>query len=918
MLQPNEPVIRLKAQQSPTPEQVQAACDSPVLAQLLLQRGLANVDDIHRFLQLDDYTPTGVEALPDWPKSLERLARAIDTQEPILIFGDFDVDGITGTTILYQCLKLQLGANVTYYIPHRHTEGHGLNTAALLKLVSSRQLKLVISTDTGITNYDEVHLLNSFGVDCIITDHHDLPESLPPALGILNPKLLDGEHPLYPLSGAGVAYKVCQALLAHYGKAELADELLDLAAIGTVVDMVPLVADNRHLVWQGLKRLGKNRRLGLKALLESAGTDMDAPITTTTLGFVIGPRLNAVGRISHASEAVELLITDSFEVAQTAAARLEQMNRQRKTMVEEAVVQATAHLTASGDLSVHKAAVVCSPAWNNGIVGLVASDLVGRFNRPAFVGTVEPEEGVIKFSARSIDGFDLHAALAPLADMFLRWGGHAGAAGFSIKQTDLAKVKEALFAVCDAKISPAQMRPVFYADMALCPDQINEGFLALQDMLEPTGMDNPSPVFVMSDVALSAARRMGSDEKHLQITVQGAQSGRYLKGVYWNWGADTPLPASSSSTPMAAMAFSVQRNTFNGKTTPQLMLKHLSANQSALPDTVPLPDIPLPAVPLPDVSASTKAAPLTRPSAPVGQVEPMAPMAPMAPAEPSDSVVTWIDHRQHPHSDGLFSQMMQACQAPSPPSRWAIYCQGSQHYLPFATLADWVWPGTDALAEAGWPEALPLELILWDLPPGPAQWQAVLAYARQAIEGAEGMPLTVHLVGGKYRHIPLVRPATTYLDGLWRLLMRCRSTRPNQPVPLGYLTHALATTPDVVWGGLACLERLDPLAGVLQVITETADVDDVGEAGEAGGAEAIRIVLPDGVAPVVFDETDSAMAALMRCPAWQQFNGALGQVHRFRQQMMTAPLSVLESVGAESHPASLCGPDAATAAVRFA
>ena len=299
-------------------------------------------------------------------------------------------------------------------------------------------------------------------------------------------------------------------LLASYDRpiAET-NALLDLVAVGTVVDMVPLLRDNRYLVWRGLEVLQRRERAGIRAILEEANVNEHAPINSQTLGFSIGPRLNAIGRLSNAADAVELLTTQDTERARQLAAKLEQMNRRRKDMVTECLMQAETHLMTSGELSDQKAIILASRDWNAGIVGLVATKLIEKFNRPCFMGYIDDATQEVRFSARSIDGFDMHANLSDLADMFLRWGGHSGAAGFALPLDQLPKLKSKLFQLCAERISDQQLVPRVHVDMKLSPEQVNPFLVEIINKMAPFGQGNPAPVFALEAMSIGAQRTMG-------------------------------------------------------------------------------------------------------------------------------------------------------------------------------------------------------------------------------------------------------------------------------------------------------------------------------------------------------------------------------------------------------------------------
>jgi len=814
-----------------SPALVEACGNQPLLAKLLALRGITEPAEAGAFLNLTDYQPTSGMEFPDMAKAVERIQQAIAGQESILVYGDFDVDGITGTAILYECLK-GLNANVSYYVPSRHTEGHGLNAGALCRLVSSRQLKVVITTDTGSSNFNEVNLLNGLKVDTIITDHHELPEHLPQALAILNPKLLAPQSPFAMLSGAGVAYKLCEILLDEIGRpAADKERLLDLCAIGTVVDLVPLLRENRYLVWRGLQVLNWGERLGIKAILQEANVNDSTPLTEQTLGFTIGPRLNAIGRLSDASEGVELLITQDKERARQLAAKLEQMNRRRRDLVEEGLIQAEKHLQYTGELAGENAVILASPDWNQGIVGLVATKLIEKYYRPCFIGTVDDDSQEVRFSARSIEGFDMHQNLQALEDMFLRWGGHSGAAGFAIRLQDLDKLKTRLFGLCRERITDETLIPIIWLDLKLTPDQINPYLIEMINNMAPFGQGNPLPVFGMEQATIGAQKMLGEDRRHLKLILDLPEKGRHLEAIHWNWGADN---AKLNPSEKVNLAFTVEENTFNGATKIQLLLKDLDA-----------PSQP---------KAQSRF--MTKPQS----IETIT--SPVIPAKAGIHIhhedTQWIDHRGRENLDGFLYHILGPSLDTPEQAQYRIYCEGTQHYFPIPLA-----PQYFCTRMANGTHAPQGQLLLWDLPPDQESLQALLKTYQ---------PQVVHLIGGKYQTIPLSRPPREFLQGTLAVITRMQQPQSTAPfvVHLPQLESLLSSSKSVVMAGLSLLNRLSYLN--LRAMPETRQFE-------------IHLNPASGNLQT---ECDSLIE-------YQAFANALEEVQQFRTWMMTAPLSVIKS-----------------------
>lgn len=755
-------------------EILDAAEGSPLLARLLSNRGLNTPDAIRAFLNLQDYEPRSGLEFPDMQRAVDRILAAIEANEPILIYGDFDVDGITGTSVLYETLKKHLNANVSFYIPDRATEGHGLNSAALIRLTSSRQLKLVITTDTGITNFSEVSLLNGLGVDTIITDHHALPENLPPAVANVNSQRLftevDAQHPMGHLCGAGVAYKLCELLLDALLPAEQAsvakEGLLDIVAVGTVVDMVPLVDENRYLVYRGLQVLNRRGRLGFNQILEQAGAKEDATITSETLGFTIGPRLNALGRLERAEQGVELITTDDPEKARVISAHLEFLNRKRRELCDQTFLEAETHMQSISGLGDNKAIILASPDWNPGIIGIVASRLIEKYHVPVFMMKVEEAKAEVRCSARSIPGFHLHDELSTLQEYFLGFGGHAGAGGFALKLERFEAFKRDLHALCRAKITEEQMRPIVNVDARLEWSQVNPHLLTLVNKLAPFGMENPSPKFVLENVNVSAQRYMGENERHVKlILTQGesrSQSGSPLEGIIWNFGKkerfDSREPYSFVVVP--------ELNTFNGNTKVQLLIEDYKTPESVKVTTSVVSESPK-TMPKETSVAGTKT------TASVASV-----------AAVSESGPQWIDHRGR---DGIETYVSQLLLSLKEKRQVVFYHEGKKPGIPFMDDS-WLQTRT-SLQSAD-------ELILWDLPPSADLLNELLATVK---------PDVVHLVGGKYQSVPVHPNEQNYIK---LILQMVRREGASCELNIAQFASQLAITPAVVLHGLVLLEKM--------------------------------------------------------------------------------------------------------------
>ncbi len=813
----------------------------PLLAKLLAIRGITDPQDVKAFLNLSDYQPTSGLAFPGMEKAVTRIQEAIESKAHILVYGDFDVDGITGTSVLMQCLK-SLNATVSYYVPDRHTEGHGLNTTALCRLVSTRQVKLVITTDTGSTNFNEVNLLNGLKVDTIITDHHELPEHLPQALAVLNPKLLPEDSPLAYLSGVGVAYKLCEVLLDAMGAPQSQkDALLDLVAIGTVVDMVPLLRENRYLVWLGLQVLNRRERVGLNALLFEANVNETAPINTQTLGFTIGPRLNAIGRLANANDGVTILTTRDKDEARQLAAKLEQLNRQRKELVEQCLLQAETHLMRTGELTDQKAIILSSKDWNPGVVGLVATKLIDKFHRPCFIGYIDEETEEIRFSARSIEGFNMHENLLELEDLFIRWGGHSGAAGFAIAKKDLQRLKTRLFQLCSERIQDQQLIPVTWVDLSLASSQVNPFLVEIVDKMAPFGQSNPMPIFGFENVSVGAQRFIGEDQRHLKLILNSSEPGQYLEALYWNWGSERPKlnPAEKYS-----FAFTVELNTYNGATKVQLIVKdYLDESRQNVEK--------LHEAPISKASKVSMALPGTQNTDNTANQPARENLAPQGRFQ-------WVDHRGRDEIESFLNQTIIPSAGQRGADGYRVFCEGTQQNLPIPmTTVDFCG------RNGGKPEDLSHHLVLWDLPP---DIQSLL----QLLQVQE--PKIIHLVGGKYEKIPLYRPPQQFLQGFYKILQRLSTQNKLEPVVITFskLAMMLSTSYQAVVTGLSLLSRLGLVS--ISILSEQ---------------DTVKIAL--------MSEMTGEFPNINEMIEYIAFRSSLQEVYQFREWLMSAPLNVIQS-----------------------
>jgi len=511
---------------------------SHVLAQVLVNRGIDDPADARRFLNpsLNDLHDPGL--LADVDTAAERIQRAVVERERIVIYGDYDVDGITAAALLRQLLKMT-DADVSIYVPHRVEEGYGLNARAIEQF-AAEGVRLIVTVDSGVTAVDEVTLANARGIDCIVTDHHEPDAALPPALAVVNQKRSDCTYPFPSLSGVGVAFKLAWAVAQRFspGKRvspEMRAFLLDalgLVALGTVADVVPLVDENRVLTRFGLQALAATRLPGLRALLEQSGVD-PGRLSSHHVAFQLAPRINAAGRIGHADLAVELLTTSSPDRAAEIAAELDGLNRERQRAEHAILQQAQEAIAAIPDFDARRAIVLSDGRWHAGIIGIVASRLAGDWCRPVFLiaeNDAADDDALAQGSGRSIPALDLFDALQHCSDRLVSYGGHAQAAGLRLKREDIPWFAERFEAHCRDTLADDDMRPQIHVDAEVGFDALTADLLNELDRLGPFGQGNRRPILATTGVRVCGRpRRVGRDGAHLVLVLRhGAVSHRAI------------------------------------------------------------------------------------------------------------------------------------------------------------------------------------------------------------------------------------------------------------------------------------------------------------------------------------------------------------------------------------------------------
>ncbi|QDL12292.1 single-stranded-DNA-specific exonuclease RecJ [Brasilonema octagenarum UFV-E1] len=583
---------------------------SPLINQLLINRGIETPEQAQVFLNSGNLIlPSPLEDFPDLGMSLELLHNAIASGEKIAICGDYDADGMTSTALLLRSLRW-LGAQVDYAIPSRMHEGYGINKR-IVEEFHSEGVGLILTVDNGISAFEPIARARELGLKVIITDHHDIPQQLPPAHAILNPKLIRESSPYRGIAGVGVAYILAVSLAQKLGQAndDILTSMLELFTLGTIADLAPLTGVNRHWVKSGLQHLPKSKLPGVLALIQMSGVQLspgqaDESIQNSKLcppdtlrerlssastssgaetskfkiqnskslkpediGFRLGPRINAIGRIADPQIIIELLTTDDMGIALEKAMQCEAINRQRQEMCQEIENQAReiVEIEYLASLQQDRVLVIVKSDWHHGVIGIVASRLVERYGVPVFIGTYE-DEGHIRGSARGIPEFHVFDALEYSQDLLGKFGGHKAAGGFSLPSQNLEALRSRLSEFANQCLEPQHLKPLLKIDTSALLNQIHHQFYQQLNVLEPCGIDNPDPVFWTSNVRVTEQQIVGKGHIKLTITQTIDDSEYKIKAIAWRWREYFPLP------PRLDIAYKLRENHFNGNTTIELEL----------------------------------------------------------------------------------------------------------------------------------------------------------------------------------------------------------------------------------------------------------------------------------------------------------------------------------------------------------
>lgn len=540
---------------------------TPLLARLLTVRGLNEVEEARHFLFGKKDLFHDPFLLDGMHKAVDRIQFALNTREKIRIYGDYDADGVSSTSLMI-ILMQQLDADYDYYIPNRLVEGYGLNRNAI-ELAKKQDIKLIITVDTGISAVDEISYAREQGIEVIVTDHHEPPDILPDAYAIINPKKLGCAYPFKQLAGVGVAFKLAEAILGRFP-----EELLEFVTIGTIADLMPLIDENRIFVRMGLERLRTNSSLGMRALLGVSGIDQK-DLNAGHIGFSVAPRINASGRLEHASIAVTCLTTSNEQEAEHIAFDLDRLNRERQLIVEHISAEAMEQAANLHENELmENVLVLAGEGWNVGVVGIVASKVLERYYRPTIILSIDPVTGLAKGSARSIPGFDIHAALTSCSHLLEHFGGHQAAAGMTLHRDRLIDLHRSLNDYADHHLTDDLLIPELKVDMEIDVREITVDMISQLELLAPYGMKNPSPRFVLNGLQLKEIKIMGKDQQHIKLLLCHALDTNTMTMEALAFGKANWAPLISSNDQIDIIG-ELSVNEWNGVRRPQVIMKDI-------------------------------------------------------------------------------------------------------------------------------------------------------------------------------------------------------------------------------------------------------------------------------------------------------------------------------------------------------
>ncbi|QBO35436.1 single-stranded-DNA-specific exonuclease RecJ [Periweissella cryptocerci] len=533
----------------------------PVIAKVLVNRGYDTLAKANEFLNPSPEQINDPWLLHDMDKAVARINEAIMNGERITVYGDYDTDGLTSTALMYETLEM-VGADVNYYVPNRFNDGYGPNVEAYERLIGEGT-QLIVTVDNGVAGHAAIARAKELGVDVVVTDHHELPETLPDAYAIVHPRHPEGTYPFGELSGVGVAFKVATALLE-----EIPQEMLDLVALGEIADLVDLVGENRTLVTYGLKMIEQTQRPGLLALMDVAGVQKDA-VTATTVGFSLAPRLNALGRLGDAGTGVELLTTQDEEVATELAKKIDTLNIERQALVASIGDAAMAQAMQPENLE-RQTLVITGAGWHEGVLGIVASRVVEETGKPTLV--LREEDGILKGSGRSVPAFNLFTALDAHRELFVAFGGHAAAAGMSVAVEQLSALQTAFEAEALQQDLADAEKPALKIATLMTPSDVTPTLYRQLQSLGPFGNGNTEPLFVFEPATLSNVKAIGAEGKHLKFALSGENQPNLNAIAFGRGSLANDLVANDQGVQVVG---SIEENVWKGNTSFQLMVKDI-------------------------------------------------------------------------------------------------------------------------------------------------------------------------------------------------------------------------------------------------------------------------------------------------------------------------------------------------------
>lgn len=537
---------------------------SPLVSIILFNRGIRTAEEITEFLNCDLKNLHDPYMLKDMDKAVERIYLAKERNEKITIYGDYDVDGITSIAILYKHLT-SMGFDVDYYVPDRMQEGYGVNRDALDK-IKQNGTKVLVTVDTGITAVDETEYAREIGMDIIVTDHHECKESIPNAYAAVDPKRKDCTYPFKNLAGVGVAFKLIQALDKNASVSELMNRYADLVCLGTVADISPLIDENRIMVTEGLKRFRTTENIGLKALLDVSVNNGKA-INTSTIGYIIAPRINASGRLGCASRSVEMFLTDDENRAYELANSLCEENTIRQQTEQQMFAEALEYIEQNPEIKNDNVLIIPHKNWHHGIVGIVSSKITEKFYKPSILFAIDGDEA--KGSGRSISGYNLFEALENCSGLLEKFGGHELAAGLSIKTENIESFRREINKFAEQKLGEDKPIPTVSIDAVIKPAYITLETVEDINRLQPFGVENPTPVFAVRNIKIHKISTM-SEKKHLRMTL--LKDGKFLDAVGFGMGEYFNFLKEGD---FVEVAFGLDINDYKGYRNVQLILKDI-------------------------------------------------------------------------------------------------------------------------------------------------------------------------------------------------------------------------------------------------------------------------------------------------------------------------------------------------------